>query len=213
MSQVVCIMGESGSGKTTSCRNLDPSTTFYIDCDLKGLSWKGWRKQYNVENKNYYKGNFPTMVMKYLDNINKNAKHIKTIVIDTLNGIMIGEEMRSRSNKNYDKWTDLAGYVYDIVEYALTVRDDLNVVFIAHTQTETNDLGYTFTRIKTSGRKLDKISLESKFTTVLLSKKIDDSYVFETQSNNSTAKSPMGAFETLMIPNDIVTVLEALDEF
>lgn len=213
MSQVVCIMGESGSGKTTSCRNLDPSTTFYIDCDLKGLSWKGWRKQYNVENKNYYKGNFPTMVMKYLDNINKNAKHIKTVVIDTLNGIMIGEEMRSRSNKNYDKWTDLAGYVYDIVEYALTVRDDLNVVFIAHTQTETNDLGYTFTRIKTSGRKLDKISLESKFTTVLLSKKIDDSYVFETQSNNSTAKSPMGAFETLMIPNDIVTVLEALDEF
>jgi hypothetical protein len=206
-------MGESGSGKTTSCRNLDPSTTFYIDCDLKGLSWKGWRKQYNVENKNYYKGNFPTMVMKYLDNINKNAKHIKTVVIDTLNGIMIGEEMRSRSNKNYDKWTDLAGYVYDIVEYALTVRDDLNVVFIAHTQTETNDLGYTFTRIKTSGRKLDKISLESKFTTVLLSKKIDDSYVFETQSNNSTAKSPMGAFETLMIPNDIVTVLEALDEF
>lgn len=213
MSQVVCIMGESGSGKTTSCRNLDPSTTFYIDCDLKGLSWKGWRKQYNVENKNYYKGNFPTMVMKYLDNINKNAKHIKTVVIDTLNGIMIGEEMRSRSNKNYDKWTDLAGYVYDIVEYALTVRDDLNVVFIAHTQTETNDLGYTFTRIKTSGRKLDKISLESKFTTVLLSKKIDDSYVFETQSNNSTAKSPMEAFETLMIPNDIVTVLEALDEF
>ena len=127
MSQVVCIMGESGSGKTTSCRNLDPSTTFYIDCDLKGLSWKGWRKQYNVENKNYYKGNFPTMVMKYLDNINKNAKHIKTVVIDTLNGIMIGEEMRSRSNKNYDKWTDLAGYVYDIVEYALTVRDDLVV--------------------------------------------------------------------------------------
>ena len=95
----------------------------------------------------------------------------------------------------------------------MTVRDDLNVVFIAHTQTETNDLGYTFTRIKTSGRKLDKISLESKFTTVLLSKKIDDSYVFETQSNNSTAKSPLGAFETLMIPNDIVTVLEALDEF
>lgn len=53
MSKVICIMGESGSGKTTSMRNLDPKTTYYIDADKKGLSWKGWRKQYNKENKNY----------------------------------------------------------------------------------------------------------------------------------------------------------------
>ena len=54
MAKVIGIMGESGSGKTTSMRNLDPSTTFYIDCDKKGLSWKGWRKVYSVENKNYF---------------------------------------------------------------------------------------------------------------------------------------------------------------
>ena len=47
MSKVICIAGESGSGKTTSMRNLDPETTMYIDCDKKGLSWKGWRNQYN----------------------------------------------------------------------------------------------------------------------------------------------------------------------
>ena len=45
MAKVIGIIGESGSGKTTSCRNLDPKTTYYIDCDKKGLSWKGWRKQ------------------------------------------------------------------------------------------------------------------------------------------------------------------------
>ena len=48
-------MGESGSGKTTSMRNLPSNETFYIDCDGKGLSWKGWRNQYNVDNKNYWK--------------------------------------------------------------------------------------------------------------------------------------------------------------
>ena len=53
MSKVICIAGESGSGKTTSMRNLDPKSTYYIDADKKGLSWKGWRKQYNKENKNY----------------------------------------------------------------------------------------------------------------------------------------------------------------
>ena len=58
MSKVVCVAGESGSGKTTSMRNLDPKTTLYIDCDKKGLSWKGWRSQYNSENQNYIKTDF-----------------------------------------------------------------------------------------------------------------------------------------------------------
>ena len=45
MANIIGIMGESGSGKTTSMRNLDPKTTYYIDCDKKGLSWRGWEKQ------------------------------------------------------------------------------------------------------------------------------------------------------------------------
>ena len=47
------ITGASGSGKTTSLRNLNYKEAFYIDADGKGLSWKGWRKQYCKENKNY----------------------------------------------------------------------------------------------------------------------------------------------------------------
>ena len=55
--------------------------------------------------------------------------------------------------------------------------------------------------------------LESKFTTVLLSKCVEGRYLFETQANNSTAKSPMGAFESFEIENDIVQVIKALEEF
>lgn len=47
MSKAILIIGESGSGKTTSLRNLPPDETCYIDADGKGLSWKGWRNQYN----------------------------------------------------------------------------------------------------------------------------------------------------------------------
>ena len=54
MAKIIGIMGESGAGKTTSMRNLDPTTTFYIDCDKKGLSWRGWKKQYNKESIIYY---------------------------------------------------------------------------------------------------------------------------------------------------------------
>lgn len=33
MAKVIGVMGESGSGKTTSMRNLPASETFYLDCD------------------------------------------------------------------------------------------------------------------------------------------------------------------------------------
>ena len=44
MANVICIAGESGSGKTTSLRNLNPAETYIIDADKKGLSWRGWKK-------------------------------------------------------------------------------------------------------------------------------------------------------------------------
>lgn len=215
MSQIVCIMGESGSGKTTSCRNLNPSTTYYIDCDKKGLSWKGWKQQYNKESKNYSKTDDQKIVLKLLHAINSSetASHIKTVVVDTINGIMVADEMRRSKEKGYDKWLDLACAIYDIVDFALTMRDDLTVLFVAHTQTDHDDNGYMFTRIKTSGKKLDKITLESKFPVVLLAKVIDGKYVFETKANYSTAKTPLGAFESNYIDNDIREVLKVLEEF
>lgn len=194
MSHVICIAGESGTGKTTSMRNLDPSTTLYIDCDKKGLSWKGWKTQFNSEQKNYLRTDFPQTTLQALRKVNEqeNMKHIKVVVIDTINGLMVADEMRRCKEKGYDKWQDLAQSIYDLIDYSLTMRDDVTIVFVAHTQTDHDENGYMFTRIKTSGRKLDKITLESKFSTVLLSKCVDGRYVFETQANLSTAKSPMG---------------------
>ena len=215
MGNIICIMGESGSGKTTSMRNLDPKTTYYIDSDKKGLAWKGWRQQYSKELKNYSKTDRPDMVMALLKQIDTSAsaKHIKTIVIDTINGIMVADEMRRCKEKGYDKWQDLAQSVYDIVDYALISRDDLTVIFVAHTQTDHDDSGYTFTRIKTNGKKLDKICLESKFPVVLLAKSRDGEYLFETHANMSTAKSPMGAFDEAEIPNDVTTVIRRLEDY
>jgi hypothetical protein len=215
MSKVICVMGESGSGKTTSCRNLDPKTTCYIDCDKKGLSWKGWKKQYNTENKNYLCTDKQEIVLKLLHRINESEEfaHVKTVVVDTINGIMVADEMRRSKEKGYDKWLDLACAIYDIVDYSLTMREDVTVIFVAHTQTDHDDNGYMFTRIKTSGKKLDKITLESKFPTVLLAKVIDGRHVFETQANFSTAKTPLGAFTENIIDNDMTEVLKALEDF
>ena len=213
MANIIGIMGESGAGKTTSMRNLDPKTTYYIDCDKKGLSWRGWKKQYNAEAKNYYSTDQQANVLQILRGINDNRPHIKTIVVDTLNGIMVADEMRRSKEKGYDKWMDLAVSVYGIIDYALTMREDITVIFVCHSQTIRDDSGYMFTSIKTNGQKLSKIGLETKFPIVLYAKCVDGNYLFETQANFSTAKTPMGMFAEKTIPNDIAEVLKAIEEY
>ena len=215
MSKVIGVMGESGSGKTTSLRNLDPTTTFYIDCDKKGLSWKGWRKQYNTENMNYWKTDSQEMVHNLLNRINteEKFKNVKYVVIDTLNGIMVADEVRRMKEKNYDKWVDLAQCIWNLLDQFYKLRDDLTIIVVCHSQTQKEDDGYTFTRIKTSGKKLDKLNVESKLTTVLLAEVKDGRHIFHTKADKSTAKTPLGAFEEDEIDNDIMKVITALEEY
>lgn len=215
MSRVIGLMGESGSGKTTAMRTLNPKTTFYIDCDGKGLSWKGWKEQYNAKNMNYWKTDITQSVQSMLDKISTDEKfkHIKVVVIDTLNGLMVADEVRRMKEKNFDKWMDLAQCIWGLLDQAHKLRDDLTVILVCHSQTQKEDDGYTFTRIKTSGKKLDKLCIESKLTTVLHAEAKDGEYIFRTRARNSTCKTPMGAFDTEEIPNDMSLVLKALEEY
>lgn len=220
MANIIGLMGESGSGKTTSLETLDPKTTFIINCDKKRLPFrKEIREQYAKEKCNYFVTDDQNMVLYLLKKINEqdNMKHIKVVVIDTINGIMVADEARRRKEKNYDKWADLAWSIYDIIDYSLTMRDDITVVLVAHVQLDRDDDGYKFAHIKTSGKKLDKIGIETKLTTVLYSKSVPDGsntrYIFETRAMNSTAKTPRGIFEDLEIPNDMAKVIEAIEKY
>ena len=211
---MIAIMGESGSGKSTSTRTLDPKTTFYIDCDKKGLAWKGWRTQYNSESKNFYSGRDLQKIEQILRGVSEKRPDISTIVIDTLNTCMVDTEVKSMKEKGFDKWIDLTQYVWNVCETASQLRDDITVIIMFHSETIRDDFGYSFTRIKTNGRKLEKVVLESLFSTVLLAKQNDNGdYVFYTKMKNSTAKAPMGAFDSDEIPNDLQAVLNALSEF
>lgn len=215
MSKAICVMGESGSGKTTAMRTLDPTSTYYIDCDLKGLSWRGWREQYNSERKNFFQTRDLSKINGVMIGISDQRPDIKTIVIDTLNTAMVDKEVKGMGDSSgYGKWIDLAQFVWEICCNASRLREDLTVIIVMHSETIRDDLGYSITRVKTNGRKLEKLVLESLFSTVLLAKcKDDGSYIFETRAKNSTAKTPFGAFDAEEIPNDMQAVLDALAEY
>jgi len=218
MSDVIGCMGESGSGKTTAMRNLPPEQTFYLDCDKKGLNWKGWRKAYNTENKNYVATDAFSAALSLMDRIDKEKQfqHIKYLVIDTLNGLMVAEEMRILAMQGGDKrsaWTDLAQNGWALINKALTLRKDLTVIILCHSETISDDNGIVKTRIKTNGRKLEKLVLESKMTTVVWAVRQDGKYKFILSADGSTCKVPMGAFTTDEIDNDIMLVIKALEDY
>ena len=124
MSRVICVMGESGAGKTTSMRNLDPAATYYIDCDGKGLAWKGWRKQYNSERRNFAVSRDISRIETLMDNLSQSRPDLKTIVIDTLNTCMVDYE-------KYEYMYSLAGSIRIILKpinqqtsFSTTYSDD-----------------------------------------------------------------------------------------
>ena len=212
MAKLIGIYGEPATGKSASLRNLPPEETLYIDADMKGLNWKGWKKEYNGDNKNYLKTNFPQLAIKYLQLAEKGT--YKYVVIDTVNNLMVSDEMRRCKEKGYDKWMDLAACIWELVDLPGSLRDDLTVILLFHSQTDYTEDGYRFTKIKTNGRKTEKNNIDSKFNWLLRTVKQDDGkYYFETTSHNSTARTPLDAFEEDYIPNDIMKVIEVMEEY
>lgn len=218
MAKVIGVMGESGAGKTTAMRNLPPKETFYFDCDGKGMNWKGWKSQYSQDKKNYWKSDSFSIVTQIMEKIDKDeqCKNIKYVVIDTINGMMVAEEMRILAMSSGDKrsaWSDLAQNGWAIINKALAMRDDLTIIILCHSETISDENGIIRTRIKTNGRKLEKLVLESKMTTVIWAVRQDGKYKFILSADGSTCKVPLGAFEDSEIDNDIMLVIDALKEF
>jgi hypothetical protein len=226
MAKVIGVMGESGSGKTTAMRNLPPAETFYLDCDKKGLNWKGWRNQYqdimsgsNDPDKGFYLcSDVFAVVSSALRHVNETDKYkrIKYVVIDTLNGLMVAEEMKILAMQSGDKrsaWSDLAQNGWSIINQALDLRNDVTVIILCHSETISDDNGIIRTRIKTNGRKLEKLVLESKMTTVVWAVRQDGKYKFILSADGSTCKVPLGAFEADECENDIMIVIKALEDY
>lgn len=228
MSKAILVMGESGSGKTTAMRNLPPSETYYIDCDGKGLAWKGWRSQYNSKNKNYANimasaddsrpGEVADSVIQLMKAISDKRTDIKYIVLDTINALMVYAEMLVKS-KGYQKWSDLAEYGYKIALISSRLRDDITVIVLGHSETITDEnTGQRFTRLKTNGRKLEKLVLESLFPTVIWTDKTVNEegkirHIFILEHENATAKLPLGAIEETETDNDIMIIIKALEDY
>jgi energy-coupling factor transporter ATP-binding protein EcfA2 len=227
MSRAVLILGESGAGKSTSIRTLNPEETIVINSLGKDLPFKGssklytpWDKEKNP-NGNMIKTSHSASVIQWLNFINQKMPHIKNVIIDDNTHQSSLEYMRRISEKSFDKFNDIAANMVNIAETAKSLRDDL-VVFILHHITETGDGVLEDKKIKamTIGKLVNEKlgSYEAFFTVILLAKKSKNAdgkleHFFLTQDADSTTKSPIDMFMDEKIPNDLQLVRDTITKY
>lgn len=187
----VMIMGESGSGKSTSLRNFNPEKVGVFNVAGKPLPF---RKQFRVINNATYQS-----IYKVLAN-----PKLKTYVIDDAQYLMAFEELDRAKETGYTKFTEMALNFSGLVRYIINqLPPDVIVYFLQHV--ETTDQGKV--KAKTVGKMIDsKLTLEGLFSIVLYCEASESGYHFVTQSNGyTTAKSPMQMFDK-EIDNDLAMV-------
>lgn len=226
--QTLCIYGESGHGKTTSLRNLNPETTFIISTTGKPLPFRGWKKNYipisvDKETKNisgnYYTSSNWEQILKILKMINLKMPHIKVVVVDDMQYILSYEFVDRATEVGYSKFSELAQHLMEILRYSEQMRDDCTMCFLTHCENTGTEIDPKYV-IKTIGKLLsEKVTLEGLFTYIFFAKTEegdDGKMQYKLVTNNDgkcLAKTPMGMFEDLEIDNDLNQILEVIKNY
>lgn len=196
----VMILGESGSGKSTSLRNFSPDEVVIYNVAGKPLPFRNSTKMMKADNATY-------------GQIYKNllSKKYKRYVIDDSQYLLCFELFDRSAETGYTKFTEMAKHFYDLIQLVIKqLPDDTIVYFLHHTEI----VGEKY-KAKTIGKMLDeKLTLEGLFSIVLMAKNIDGNYVFITQSDGTnTVKAPMEMFEKSEMENDLKKVDNIIREY
>ena len=226
--QTLCIYGDSGTGKSTALRNLNPENTFIISTTGKPLPFRAWRKKYipftiNKETKevsgNYYVSSNWEAILKILKIINTKMPNITTVVVDDTQYIMSYEFVDRATEVGYGKFSELAQHLMTILRYAEQMREDCTMCFLTHCENTGTEIDPKYV-IKTIGKLLsEKVTLEGLFTYIFFTKveEGDDGRMqYKLVTNNDgqcLAKTPMGMFEELEIDNDLAQILQIIKEY
>lgn len=219
MSRLIAIVGDTGTGKSSSIQHLDPKETYVINVAGKELPFKGSSKLYNSENKNYKNVEEPKEALALLRTLSEKATHIKNVIIEDGNYLMGFTLVNKATETGYTKFSVMAQDMKNLIQGAKNLREDITVVYSSH-QEEVEDegsvVGY---KMKTAGKLIDsQLKLEGLFTVVIYAvpetKGETTSYNFYTNRYKKyPAKSPQGMFPELRIENNLQIVVDTVNEY
>lgn len=226
MSNLTVILGPTGSGKSTSIKNLDPKETMILALKAinKPLPFKGSMRMYNTENKNYYALNNWENIITYMQSASDNLKNVHNIIVEDATYVMRTEFFDRVEERGYDKYNELADHFRKIISKGTSLRSDINVFLFLHTEPVEQEGSLVGYKAATVGKLLDKLynPLESVTITLFCQPKYDDNgipkygfYTHRCRINGVEipAKSPDGMFEEDFIPNDLKYVVDKMNEY
>ena len=192
----VLVIGKSGSGKSASMVNLDPSKVALISVLGKPLPFRGKFDQYVTDD-----------YAKVIGAIKATNREI--VVIDDAGYLMTNMFMRSHAsggqgNAVFALFNDIGDKFWNLIEAIRKFPESKRVYIMMHE--DQNDFGSV--KPKSIGKMIDeKVCLEGMFTICLRCLVSSGKHIFRTQSDGSdVAKTPMGMFDTDEIPNDLKLV-------
>ncbi len=216
MSGSVLILGDSGTGKSTSIRSLDPDETFIINVINKPLPFRGALSKYHKLSSdgltgNYYATDDITTIKRIINLVNKKRLDIKTLVVDDFGYTISNSFMRKASQRGYDKFVEIGKDMFDVLDIITNLRDDLCCFVMMHVENDANGKS----KPKTVGKMIDQyICIEGKFTNCFHTIVNDGQYQFITNNDGQhMAKSPLGMFDSLYIDNDLQAVRDKMSAY
>lgn len=198
MAQKILIMGESGTGKSTSLRNLDPEVTAVVNPVGKPLPFKSSNGKFSMLNNETKSSN----ITAWMRGQAKAGK--KILIVDDFQYLLSIPYMNRIHEGGWDKWNDFGDDYFKLIDVCADLPADVRVYYLSHCETLENGI----TTIKLIGKLLrEKITIEGLFTIVLRTSVIDQKYFFLTQnSGKDTVKSPMGMFSEYAVENDLAYI-------
>lgn len=195
---VAMIYGASGTGKSTSLRNLPRENTSIINV---------LNKPFPFRKAEGFKVLCTSDFKKIRAAIERSASRI--IVIDDCTHLLTNDVFSKIEIKSFDKYTTLAKAFWELVVFCGGLDKHVYFMGLAQTDEFGND------KFKTVGKMLDNtMCVESYFTIVLKTVVQNGQYFFATHNNgHDTVKSPLGMFEADLIENDLLLVDNAISEY
>lgn len=215
MSNAVLIIGESGTGKSTSIRTLPAEETYIINVINKRLPFKGANKKYHATTPdkpgNIFASDKTQKILAAIKYVNDNMPHIKNLVIDDMGYTISNSFMQKALINGFQKFTEIGRDAWEILKSVNEVREDLLCFVTMHSDVDMAGRS----KPKTIGKLLDeKVCVEGMFTVVLHSIVVDGHYYFVTNHDGQhMAKSPMGMFDRTNVDNDLRMIADTIHSY
>ena len=222
MAKTILLVGKTGTGKTTSIRTLDPKETVILRVINRTLPFK-FEGVYGREQKNMFSAPTYEEVLKALAWCDKQP-NVKNIVITDGTYIIRQEYFKLANQKGYDKYTGFAVHMQQILKAIQDLRSDIKVFMEYHVENVVNENGVIEYKPSTVGKLLDSQYniLENVDIVLFTNLKYEDNEIhygfitnrmLDRNGAEIPAKSPIGMFDELFIPNDLAQVAQKIDEY